>query len=121
MYLRDNQITELPGSIITLKDTCKDFRIDNNPLQYPPLAVADQGLNAIERYFKDNDGEGATYDNADGGIGDSPDSDPDRLDNDDKGATYDNADGGISESPDSDPDRLGRKCTLKPSQQLLGL
>ena len=109
MYLRDNQITELPGSIITLKDTCKDFRIDNNPLQYPPLAVADQGLNAIERYFKDNDGEGATYDNADGGIGDSPDSDPDRLDNDDKGATYDNADGGISESPDSDPDRLGRK------------
>ena len=48
-------MTELPRSIVALKDTCEDFYIDNNPLQYPPLAVATQGLDAIERYFKDID------------------------------------------------------------------
>ena len=49
--LRNNKLSTLPESLGQLADKCKDFRISGNPLQKPPLAVAEQGFHAIAKYF----------------------------------------------------------------------
>ena len=50
-----NKLTKLPRSIANLADTCKEFDIGGNPLQEPPIKIAEQGLEAIKRYFEELD------------------------------------------------------------------
>jgi Leucine-rich repeat (LRR) protein len=51
--LQDNNISTLPESLGQLADKCTYFHISGNPLQKPPLAVAEQGFRAIAKYFKE--------------------------------------------------------------------
>ena len=45
-----NTLTALPASLCRLQ-ALKELNVNNNPLQQPPLAVANQGIAAIGRYF----------------------------------------------------------------------
>ena len=47
LNLQHNKIKTLPASITNLVGTCTDFRIDGNPLQDPPLGVAQQGIETV--------------------------------------------------------------------------
>ena len=54
LYLLDNNdITTLPASITNLTSTCTHFDIDGNPLQNPPMEVAEKGIEAINRFFSE--------------------------------------------------------------------
>jgi Leucine-rich repeat (LRR) protein len=57
--LRNNKLSKLPESLGQLADKCKRFDIFGNPLQNPPLAVAEQGFHAIGKYFKEINNYGA--------------------------------------------------------------
>ena len=50
LYLDNNIIETLPVSISNLAGTCPHFRIDGNPLQDPPLEIANKGIRAIYEY-----------------------------------------------------------------------
>jgi Leucine-rich repeat (LRR) protein len=65
LYLTGNKITKIPVSLTLLKDTLDDglFLINDNPLQEPPIEVADQGIEAIERYFEEIQKRGSTISN----------------------------------------------------------
>jgi len=51
LLLSENNIFRLPRNITKLAATCTSFHIGNNPLQFPPLPIAEQGFEAMERYF----------------------------------------------------------------------
>eukprot|EP00588_Corethron_pennatum_P013780 CAMPEP_0194274722 /NCGR_PEP_ID=MMETSP0169-20130528/7733_1 /TAXON_ID=218684 /ORGANISM="Corethron pennatum, Strain L29A3" /LENGTH=259 /DNA_ID=CAMNT_0039017993 /DNA_START=82 /DNA_END=861 /DNA_ORIENTATION=+ len=51
-YLRNNELTRLPRSIGKMNKDC-ELCFDGNPLKEPPLAVANQGAEAIARYFEE--------------------------------------------------------------------
>jgi Leucine-rich repeat (LRR) protein len=65
LNLLNNKITKIPVSLTLLKDTLDDglFLINDNPLQEPPIEVADQGIEAIERYFEEIQKRGSTISN----------------------------------------------------------
>jgi hypothetical protein len=65
LNLSHNKITKIPVSLTLLKDTLDDglFLINDNPLQEPPIEVADQGIEAIERYFEEIQKRGSTISN----------------------------------------------------------
>jgi Leucine-rich repeat (LRR) protein len=46
----DNKIRNLPRSIANLPPDCF-LSLQNNPLQYPPMPIAEKGIEAIARYF----------------------------------------------------------------------
>jgi small GTP-binding protein len=50
LYLSRNQLITLPQEICQLTKL-KYLHLDNNPLTSPPLEIAEQGINAIRRYF----------------------------------------------------------------------
>ena len=52
LYLHNNQLTTLPPELGQLT-ALRQYSFSNNPLQDPPLTVADQGIEAIRRYFAD--------------------------------------------------------------------
>lgn len=58
--LRNNIITRLPRSIAQINPICK-CTFDGNPLQVPPLSIAEQGPKSIGRYFDEID-KGCTSD-----------------------------------------------------------
>jgi Leucine-rich repeat (LRR) protein len=53
------ELTALPRSICTLEHL-RRLDVDNNPLQKPPLEIAQQGIEAIARYFEEIERTGAT-------------------------------------------------------------
>jgi hypothetical protein len=50
--LSSNKLTELPAAIANLT-ALTTLHVGNNPLQLPPRAVAERGLDAIRAYFRD--------------------------------------------------------------------
>jgi len=52
LWLFDNKIKKIPASLGPLADTLTTFNIDDNPIQQPPLEITEQGLRAIQRYYK---------------------------------------------------------------------
>ena len=50
LHANSNRLTALPASLCRLQ-MLKSLNVTNNPLQQPPLAVAEQGIAAIRRYF----------------------------------------------------------------------
>lgn len=76
--IRQNSIKTIPQSLMLLEDKLKNVKLQDNPLQDPPLIIAQQGLDAIFRYFKIQQ-EGLSRGNAVCGMNDSPTLDPDRL------------------------------------------
>jgi hypothetical protein len=55
LWLNDNRIKRLPPSVTNLANTLEFFRISDNPLQHPPLEIAEQGIDAISEYFTSNE------------------------------------------------------------------
>ena len=51
MNLSYNRIERLPPSITLLDIPLEHFHISENPLQHPPLEIAEQGIDAISTYF----------------------------------------------------------------------
>ncbi|EOD20664.1 miro domain-containing protein [Emiliania huxleyi CCMP1516] len=51
LMVYNNQLRALPEAIGSLQ-MLGDLRVWENPLQRPPLAIADQGIDAIRRYFE---------------------------------------------------------------------
>jgi Leucine-rich repeat (LRR) protein len=51
LLLSYNRIERLPPSITLLVDTLDHFHISGNPLQHPPLDIANQGIYVISTYF----------------------------------------------------------------------
>ena len=49
----DNELTALPESFGQLT-ALTELKIDGNPLERPPLAVCENGVLAIARYFNEN-------------------------------------------------------------------
>jgi len=60
LWLNNNRIERLPPSITNLTNTLEYFDISDNPLQHPPLEIAEQGMDAISEYFTSN--ERGTFD-----------------------------------------------------------
>jgi GTPase SAR1 family protein len=52
LQLQKNKIKKIPASLGPLADTLI-FDISSNPIQQPPLEIANKGLHAIQRYYKE--------------------------------------------------------------------
>ena len=55
LALQKNKIKKIPASLGPLADTITIFNISFNPLQQPPLEIANKGLHAIQRYYDEPD------------------------------------------------------------------
>jgi Leucine-rich repeat (LRR) protein len=54
LYLFNNQLKEIPESISYIL-TLLEIDLFDNPLEVPPIQIAEEGIDAIREYFQHSD------------------------------------------------------------------